>query len=938
LGNILADFSYKAILTQLRNPAGYNFVIKEHPEDLGVVPSGPHKGKTPASIWQFPQHQECIEAGALSYGIRQNDFGMPYPKPTRVLLKLPGEAPSTFYHGLPSFDSSGRYAGPIPRSTTHTATLAKTSASEGFRTTGTAAWPPLLCIALATMATSPNKMSPPAVATQGDNKIWLADGDRKVSQPKCASDSFPVNKPPESYNRGGTGLPRRIFSMGRWHEFHDGGGLCSPGRFEKDQRSFPKGKRWDNLREELERIVLGDCSEVKVMKMLLSICCGKQELFDVEILTKVRTAIHLWLGRQSGDYPTEKGLVQADGQPFYLTILRFLLREGNDPDFAVMDEYETGVNLGVTSPLPHTPAVFELQEKWRLKDDILSEACWMNPNYSSLDEHKEVIKAQLIEDEAEGLMGRMSLKELKNCYKDDFAISALSALKEKDKVRLLHDGSHVTRVNHKIKCRDKQRCPGPREKAFLLNGYKDRGAIAFSALGDVGKAHRRVKVRREDWGWMACTLEDLSKREAHEIDSAEIWYNRVGTFGLSSASYWWSRLGACLIRAMYILLGPSRTLDSLLYADDLELIAENKREKISVLLGLIYLLAIGTPLKWSKFRCGFGLDWVGYYFCHRSHSIGLSETRAQWIILWIGSTLKAGSIIAGDFSAGLGRLNFAAMALIYEKPFLGILYAWSASIGHSGTLIVRIPWACRMVLYWLAKRIKEENGRLQAARTISQNPQFSVQQELFRSDAKATADGAWLGGWEFRGGQKVSEAKWWAFEVKSDVFPWLFCKKDPKRIIAALEMLATIVCIMVFGSEGSFTGCFTGGTDNQSNTFASRKLLSTKFPLTILIMELSEQLRVRNSALSLRWVPREQNQDADDLTNLNFSKFDEKHRIPLEPAKLDFLVLGELNRAAGELYKDLLKEKENKLANGPNHKNAAPKRNVTERLKWKDPW
>jgi len=152
----------------------------------------------------------------------------------------------------------------------------------------------------------------------------------------------------------------------------------------------------------------------------------------------------------------------------------------------------------------------------------------------------------------------------------------------------------------------------------------------------------------------------------------------------------------------------------------------------------------------------------------------------------------------------------------------------------------------------MAKRNKEEDGRLQSVRTISQNPQFSVQQELFRSDAKATADGAWLGGWKFRGGQKASEARWWAFEVKSDVFPWLFCKKDPKRIIAALEMLTTIVCIMVFGIEGSFTGCFTGG---------------------------------------------------------------------------------ELNQAAGELYKDLLKERENKLASGSAHKCATPKRKVTERLK-----
>ena len=726
--------------------------------------------------------------------------------------------------------------------------------------------------------------------------------------------------------------------MGRWHDFHDGGGLCSPGRFDKAQRIFPKGKRWDNLRDELESIVLGDRSEIQVTKLLLTICCGKEELFDKEILIKVRTAIHTWLERQSGDYPTEKGLCQAEGQPFFLTMMRFLLREGNDPDFAIMDDFEAGVNLGVTEPLPHTPAVFELQEKWRLKDDILTEAFWVNPNYSSLEEHKEIIKAQLEEDEAEGLMGRMPLKEFKEIYKDEFAISALSALKEKDKVRLLHDGSHVTRVNHRIKCRDKLRCPGPREKSYLLGGYKERGCIAFSALGDVSKAHRRVKVRQKDWGWMACTLADFANLDSDKTDTAEIWFNRVGTFGLASASYWWSRLGACLIRMMYMLLGPRRTLDSLLYADDLELIAENKLEKISVLLGLIYLMAMGTPLKWTKFRCGHGLEWVGYFFCHRSHSIGLSESRAQWIIVWIDVTLKAGSIIAGDFSAGLGRLNFAAMALIYEKPFLGILYAWSSSIGHSGKFLARIPWACRMVLYWIAKRIKEENGRLQPACTISQNPRFSDQQELFRSDAKATADGAWLGGWEFRGGKSSKDARWWAFEVKSEVFPWLYCKRDPKRIIAALEMLATIVCIMVFGNEGSFTGCFTGGTDNQSNTFATRKLLSTKFPLTILIMELSEQLRTRNAALSLRWVPREQNQEADDLTNLVFEKFDEKNRVPVDPSKLQFLVLNELNVTAGELYQDLLKDKQNKSLKPESTGAAVPKRKVTERLKWKDPW
>ena len=59
LGNILADFSYSAILKQLVNPAGFNLVIKEHPEDLGVVTSGPYKGKFPASIWQWVEHTGC---------------------------------------------------------------------------------------------------------------------------------------------------------------------------------------------------------------------------------------------------------------------------------------------------------------------------------------------------------------------------------------------------------------------------------------------------------------------------------------------------------------------------------------------------------------------------------------------------------------------------------------------------------------------------------------------------------------------------------------------------------------------------------------------------------------------------------------------------------------------------------------------------------------
>ena len=145
LGNLFADFSFEIILKQLQNQPPYNLAIMEHPEDLGVVLSGPHAGKFPGSIWQFEQHNLCIQAGARSVGLLQSEFGMPYPKPTRLLLGIPGPLPALFYEGIPTFSSEGHYLGPIPRSSSHTATLAKQSKGEDFRTTGTAAWPPKLC-------------------------------------------------------------------------------------------------------------------------------------------------------------------------------------------------------------------------------------------------------------------------------------------------------------------------------------------------------------------------------------------------------------------------------------------------------------------------------------------------------------------------------------------------------------------------------------------------------------------------------------------------------------------------------------------------------------------------------------------------------------------------------------------------------------------------
>ena len=52
--------------------------------------------------------------------------------------------------------------------------------------------------------------------------------------------------------------------------------------------------------------------------------------------------------------------------------------------------------------------------------------------------------------------------------------------------------------------------------------------VIFGLIADVAKAHRRVKIREEDWGVLACKT---------ATSSDVVWLNKTGTFGVVSAAY-----------------------------------------------------------------------------------------------------------------------------------------------------------------------------------------------------------------------------------------------------------------------------------------------------------------------------------------------------------------------------------------------------------------
>ncbi|OLP89006.1 hypothetical protein AK812_SmicGene29579 [Symbiodinium microadriaticum] len=98
------------------------------------------------------------------------------------------------------------------------------------------------------------------------------------------------------------------------------------------------------------------------------------------------------------------------------------------------------------------------------------------------------------EDVEEGLMERVILGEFKARFGENSVIAALAVIvedEEKDKKRIIHFATHGVKVNNRIKCRDKIRAPGAREKKQILRELEEaEGEEAFSVVGDVSKAQR----------------------------------------------------------------------------------------------------------------------------------------------------------------------------------------------------------------------------------------------------------------------------------------------------------------------------------------------------------------------------------------------------------------------------------------------------------------
>jgi hypothetical protein len=725
----------------------------------------------------------------------------------------------------------------------------------------------------------------------------------------------------------GVGPPLSAGRGSRRRGLRDGGGRCSPGRWPPWRRRLPAAG--EDLAKILDSVLdealdkYGKDFETTLVSTLACARATEDPLRGMEI--KARQAIEVYLEKEGY---SRSGRLQHPGAAIDFELVAALAEHLGDPDAALAWSYGLGTRLGYRRRMPRTPAVFEKKSHWaaHVGNDVVGTE-W-STNYSSAAKIEEKVADTFEEQAKQGMMVKVTYRQARELYGERLRVASLGAVGPEGDERVIHDGTHQVAVNNGIRVRDQDETPLHEDLAAVLGAEEKYESSKFFALSfDVSKAHRRIPIAPCDWGLQACSI---LPPHATPQDDSEVWLNMVGTYGMGSASYLWNRFGALLLRLVLSVVGHRGLRWLLRFADDYLMLVRSGAVARPLVMAILLVRALSVPLKWSKFRGGRQTGWVGCWIDLEGQTLGISDKRCDWAAGWCRRAAGQRSIEVQKFKEAVGRLAFAAGPMIFLRPFLGPLYAWGAAVG--GQRVAEPPPLVVFVLEWLAAAFERKERVPYTLPTANLG-------ELFRSDAKAEGRRIVLGGWELCGGEDPRRARWYAIELTEDDIPWAYSRGDPFKAISALEMLGTLLCLIIFNPKpqghGRGTIALTASGDNRSNGFSLDRFASTKYPLCLVMMELAHQLATRGIELDIAWRPREENIEADALTNHDFSAFSPERRIHVDWKSVSFGVLGGLI-AKAESYYGQLKELKQGLK-GPPAKQQQGKAKK-KRLRETEPW
>ena len=249
----------------------------------------------------------------------------------------------------------------------------------------------------------------------------------------------------------------------------------------------------------------------------------------------------------------------------------------------------------------------------------------------------------------------------------------------------------------------------------------------------------------------------------------------------------------------------------------------------------------------------------------------------------------------------------------------------------------------------------EAPRRDQKGNYIEETPAKQESTEAFRADAKAEDEDVEPGGWEVQNGADPREAKWLTIKLTRKTALWVFSEGEPFRKIATLELLATLLCELALPppmkEARNEVLTLSTGADNPGNTTTVSKLVATKLPRCAAMRQLASTLAVNQWRLKLGWIPRNQNFEADELSNGLTHRFRNSNEVKAEPLLEKLTIFNKMIKYGQKLYDDIKtikverKEERGKKPHSEKRGKAGAKKHrrkgreeAPKKLKERDPW
>ena len=194
---------------------------------------------------------------------------------------------------------------------------------------------------------------------------------------------------------------------------------------------------------------------------------------------------------------------------------------------------------------------------------------------------------------------------------------------------------------------------------FLSESGSGSAWVALSF--DVASAHKLIRVKPEEQGLGCFALGN------------DFFVYRSCYFGAKYSAYWWSRVGAWLVRMLHRFLWISHAC--FLYVDDGLVLVPKDVAPLLASACLAFLTALGVPLSWKKVKLGDELVWIGWRFCFSSGYIQLPDDKSQKILEALSPFCTSGQKVDRKTVERLiGLLLWYPGGAVHLRPWLQALY------------------------------------------------------------------------------------------------------------------------------------------------------------------------------------------------------------------------------------------------------------------------